>query len=115
MAHIIYRPASEGAPAMQLVINGIDFSADVYAEGVELVDMSRYEGEPQVMGLRVTFALDGAEFGGSTPTEVSQFRAEIDAAVRAITTALQATSDRNAADITAGINSAAARGKRGRR
>lgn len=115
MAHIVYRPSPDGAPAMQLIINGIDFSMDVYAEGVEIVDMAKYEGDPQTIGLRVTFALDSAEFGGEASPPDSGLSAAI-AETGRLCEAIREAADRHAELIVRGINGAASRGKRnGRR
>lgn len=113
MAHIIYRPAADQG-AMQLIVNGVDLSGDVYAEGIELVDMSQYEGDPQVVGLRVTFALDGAEFGGCSPASESGFAAAV-TELRSICDVIRKSSESNADAIARALDGAASRGKRSSR
>lgn len=62
MAHIIYRPTDDGA--MQLVINGVDYSDEVY-RNLQIVDMA---GE---VGIQVTFAVGRLDLGGDEDCQVT--------------------------------------------
>lgn len=64
MAHVIIRPKSDSA-ATQIVINGVDFSMDVYAGHVDLVQVG------EEVGVQVTFALGRLDLGGDSDVQVT--------------------------------------------
>lgn len=59
MANIQIRPAGNGA--YQIVINGIDYSHDIYNEGLQLVRVG--EGERAEVGLQVILAVSRLTLG----------------------------------------------------
>lgn len=71
MAHITYAPA--GAMARQLVINGVDFSREVFRD-VKLVEIGD-DPETSEVGLQVTFAVSRLNLGDEVDVQVTdQFR-----------------------------------------
>lgn len=68
MAHIIYRPHSDAAGAMELFINGVDFTYEAFRD-VELVSVG---DEPFAeVGLRVTFAVSRLDLGGDVDVQIT--------------------------------------------
>jgi len=82
MAHVIYRPSPDGPPAMQLIINGLDFSNEVYADGVELVSVG--DDEFAEVGVKVTFALSRFDLGGDEDVQVTDRLPEVAQLVRSL-------------------------------
>jgi hypothetical protein len=105
MAHIIYRPGPEMG-TMQLIINGVDYSRDVY-DNIEIVHVGDDPLASDV-GLRVTFALGEVEFGGNAPAETCRFESEM-ARYSAI---LEKAIDRLPEGIGRELNRSATAGKR---
>jgi len=69
MAHIIYRPHPDGPPAMEIIINGHDFSAEIF-HGVELVSVGD-DPEFAEVGFRVTFAVSRLDLGGDADVQIT--------------------------------------------
>lgn len=78
MAHVIIRPKGDGM-ATQIIINGVDFSMDVYAGHVNLVDV---DGQ---VGVQVTFALSRLDLGGDSDVQVTDRLYEVAQKVRSTT------------------------------
>lgn len=81
MAHIVLRPSAEGPPAMQLIINGQDYSMETYP-GFELVEVG--EGEFAEVGFRVTFAVTRLDLGGDDDVVVTDHFYEVAQRVRSM-------------------------------
>lgn len=82
MAHIIYRPAAEGLPAKQIIINGHDFSHEIF-DGVELVEVGE-DPEMSEVGLRVTFAVSRLDLGGDEDVQVTDHLRSVAQRVRSM-------------------------------
>lgn len=83
MAHIILRPHPENGPGtVQLIINGVDYSAEVF-RGAELVEVG---DDPQFseVGLRVTLAVSRLDLGDETDVEVTDHLPEVAERVQAL-------------------------------
>lgn len=81
MAHIVYR-RSMGGLARQIIINGVDYSHEVYAEPVELVEVG--DNETAEVGLRVTFAVSRLDLETDQDIQVTDHFPEVAQRVRSI-------------------------------
>lgn len=99
MAHIILRPVSDdpGDPRLQLVINGQDFTNEVFAGGVELVSVGDDERYAAV-GVKVTFALSRLDLGGDEDVQVTDHLPSIAQRVHSLV-ALEVGGDGDAAAV----------------
>lgn len=79
MAHIILRPKDGPGGELQLVINGIDYSNEVY-RGVELVEVG--DDEYAEVGFRVTFVVSRLDLGGDDDIQVTDRFPEVAQRVR---------------------------------
>lgn len=69
MAHIIYRPMTDNPTARQLIINGHDFTNEVFRD-VELVEVGD-DPEFSEVGFRVTFGVGRLDLGGDEDVQVT--------------------------------------------
>lgn len=83
MAHIVYRPHPDDPPAQQLIINGIDYSNEVYRD-VELIETHPDEPEYSEVGLRVTFAVSRLDLGEDTDVQITDHLPEVAQRVEAL-------------------------------
>ena len=81
MAHIIYRPADGDSLARQVIINGHDFSNEVYRD-MELVEVG--EDDYAEVGLRVTFVVSRLDLGGDQDVEITDHFPAVATAVRSM-------------------------------
>ena len=74
MANISIRPTGTNPGVCQIIINGVDFSREIYREGMRLVRVGQHEEFAEV-GLQVTFAVTQLDLGDEQDIVVTdQFR-----------------------------------------
>lgn len=69
MAHIILRPAHDNPGAMELIINGIDYSMETYGDA-RIVSVGEDPRFAEV-GFQVTFAISRLDLGGSEDVQIT--------------------------------------------
>lgn len=83
MAHITLRPDPDRAGATQLIINGIDYSMETYADDVQIVHVG--DGPDAEVGLRVTFAVSRLDLGDDQDVQVTGRLSDVAQRVHALT------------------------------
>lgn len=88
MAHIIYRPQN-GKPggAKQLIINGIDYTNEVYRD-IRLVEVGAETPEYAEVGLQVTFVLGRLDLDGDAEVEITDHLPAVAQRVRSMVEAV---------------------------
>lgn len=84
MAHIELRQRNRRG-ARQIVINGIDFSMEIFDEGVELVEVG--EGEFAEAGFRVTFVVSRLDLDNDADVTITDQLRPVAQRVRSIVAA----------------------------
>lgn len=69
MSHVILRPKTDAPGALQLIINGVDYSNEIYRD-FELVEVGDDPSTSEV-GFRVTFAVSRLDLGGDEDVRVT--------------------------------------------
>lgn len=82
MAHIIIRPVDKPGGPMELFINGVDFTNEVY-RGVQLVEVG--DDSYAEVGLQVTFAVSRLDLGGDEDVQVTDRFRSVAQRVRSFT------------------------------
>lgn len=83
MAHIVYRTNPDQNGAMQLLINGVDYSAEVYPD-IQIVSVGDDPRHAEV-GVQVTFSLSRLDLGGDTDVVVTDRLPEVAQRVQSMT------------------------------
>jgi hypothetical protein len=75
MAHIVLRPMENAHGATQILINGIDYSTEIYSD-VQIVKMGDEDGFGEV-GLQATFVISRLDLGGDEDVRITNHVDEV--------------------------------------